>query len=183
MTETICQARAALKQCRATGLLDARAWAAATNAIAACDVALQPAGGSPEHLLHAREAAEAAAAIGRVRVDSGEVHIVPTERNAEASPLRDRQTVYASPQPCAPSVEPAEPLRVVDVAAEQAAFCEWASAPLRAGELPLDTWDGPGQNGGFKNQQTYQVFYGWLSHARHGAAPQASTASVVGLPR
>lgn len=62
-----------------------------------------------------------------------------------------------------------DPLRVVDVAAEKIAFCEWASAPLRANKLPLDTWDGPGQNGGFKNPQTYAVFYGWLSHSRHAA--------------
>lgn len=36
--------------------------------------------------------------VGRVRIDSGEVHIVPRERNAEASSLADGQRVYAAAQ-------------------------------------------------------------------------------------
>lgn len=35
--------------------------------------------------------------VARVRFDSGEVHIVPRERNVEASPLRDGQALYATP--------------------------------------------------------------------------------------
>jgi hypothetical protein len=35
--------------------------------------------------------------VGHVRIDSGEVHIVPKERDAEFSALRDGQSVYAHP--------------------------------------------------------------------------------------
>lgn len=37
--------------------------------------------------------------VGRVRIDSGEVHIVPRVRDAEASSLTDGQSVYTTPQP------------------------------------------------------------------------------------
>lgn len=48
-------------------------------------------------LREAQPQGEAAAWVGRVRIDSGEVHIVPRERNAEASPLVDGQRVYTAP--------------------------------------------------------------------------------------
>lgn len=39
----------------------------------------------------------AALAVGRVRIDSGEVHITPMVRDPDQSPLRDGQMVYATP--------------------------------------------------------------------------------------
>lgn len=50
--------------------------------------------------------------VGRVRVDSGEVHIVPRIRDADVSGLRDGQMVYAAPQPAIPEgmvLVPVEP--------------------------------------------------------------------------
>ena len=35
--------------------------------------------------------------VGTVRVDAGEVHIVPLVRDADRSPLKDGQAVYAAP--------------------------------------------------------------------------------------
>lgn len=43
---------------------------------------------------------------GIVRVDAGEVHIVPTTRDADVSPLKDGQAVYATPPKPEPAQEP-----------------------------------------------------------------------------
>lgn len=44
-------------------------------------------------------------AVGRVRIDSGEVHIYPAERDAEFAGLSDGQVVYAAPVAQQPQAE------------------------------------------------------------------------------
>jgi len=87
---------------------------AARAALRVCDAALaqcQPCAEpdcravQSDYIQTARESVRAALAasevqaepVGHVRIDSGEVHIVPKERDAEFSALRDGQSVYAHP--------------------------------------------------------------------------------------
>ncbi len=51
--------------------------------------------------------------VGRVRIDSGEVHLYPLVRYAEASSLRDGQPIYAGPPSNPPAQGVGEALRAV----------------------------------------------------------------------
>jgi len=55
------------------------------------------------------QAAEAVPA-GHVRIDSGEVHFIPKVRDADASPFRDGDSLYATPPPAPPLPEGEAPL-------------------------------------------------------------------------
>jgi hypothetical protein len=63
-----------------------------------CDSEVDEGGKVADALRAALAASEVQAGpVGHVRIDSGEVHIVPKERDAEFSALRDGQSVYAHP--------------------------------------------------------------------------------------